>query len=61
MTDDILRKKIEDSAAASGITGIGEVNIGELEYREDIRKICEGNSCRSYGTYAGFQRFRRST
>ena len=50
MTDDILRKKIEDSAAASGITGIGEVNIGELEYRDDIRKICEGNSCRSYGT-----------
>lgn len=37
--------------AASGIfTEFGYVEISNLKYHPEIRAICEGNSCRSYGT-----------
>ena len=41
---------IKHAADQAGIDGLGEVSIKELEYREEVRKICEGNSCRCYGT-----------
>ena len=41
---------ISRAAKDAGIDETGEVSIRELEYRDEVRKICEGNSCRCYGT-----------
>lgn len=34
---------------AAGFTEAGAVDIDGLTYEEEIRRICEGNSCRNYG------------
>ena len=41
---------VEEIAAESGFTQWGYVPLAHLTYSADIRRICEGNSCRSYGT-----------
>ena len=41
---------IERIAARSGFTEFGYIPVSGLRFSEDIRKICEGNSCRNYGT-----------
>lgn len=42
---------IQIQKAAAGIfTETGYVEIDSLKYHPEIRAICEGNSCRSYGT-----------
>lgn len=46
MSLDYIIRKAADEA---GISETGEIAINELEYREEVRKICEGNSCRGYG------------
>ncbi|MBR3147563.1 MAG: hypothetical protein IKF54_05415 [Eubacterium sp.] len=37
-------------AYEAGLSGIGEADIGKLEYSEQIREICRGNTCRNYNT-----------
>ncbi len=41
---------IEEIAAECGFTEFGYIPAARLNYNTEIRKICEGNSCRSYGT-----------
>ena len=41
---------IEEIAAECGFTECGYIPIAHLNYSSEVRKICEGNSCRSYGT-----------
>ena len=45
-----LTAAIENAAAACGFFQFGYVGIDRLRYYEDVRKICEGNACRNYGT-----------
>lgn len=45
-----LQKEIEEIAAKSNLFEWGYVKIGDLEYHQEIRKICEGNTCRNYAT-----------
>ncbi len=42
--------RLEEIAAESGFTECGYIPIARLNYSSEVRKICEGNSCRSYGT-----------
>lgn len=46
---DIL-EKVKELAVQSNLSEAGYVEIGSLKYYPEIRKICEGNSCRNYGT-----------
>jgi len=41
--------EIKQKALAAGFSEVGEVPINSLQYSEEIRRICEGNSCRNYG------------
>ena len=43
-------KAIESIAEKCGFTEYGYVRIDHLKYYPDIRKICEGNTCRNYGS-----------
>ena len=40
---------VEAAAARTGFTEWGRIPVGELHYSEEIRRVCEGNSCRNYG------------
>ena len=44
-----LLSQIESVATESGIYQFGYVDLDRLKYSDDVRKICEGNSCRNYG------------
>ena len=44
-----FRTILDESAAQIGFTQWGYVPISRLHYSTDVRKICEGNSCRNYG------------
>ena len=46
----ILSVPIEEIAAESGFTECGYIPASHLKYNAEVRKICEGNSCRNYGT-----------
>lgn len=46
----VYRDKIKELAAQSDLTEAGYIDIGNLKYYPEIRKICEGNMCRNYGT-----------
>ena len=39
---------IEALAAECGFSQFGSVETGRLRYYEEVRKVCEGNSCRNY-------------
>lgn len=41
---------IEQSAYKSGFSEYGYVEIKNLNYHPEVRKICEENTCRNYGT-----------
>lgn len=41
---------LEEQIHALGILEYGYVNPADIEYRQMIRDICAGNSCRNYGT-----------
>lgn len=43
-------EKIKQAALDTGFWEAGEVPVDSLQFRPDIRKICEENSCRNYGT-----------
>ena len=40
---------VREAAAETGFSESGFVPIASLRYCEDVRKVCEGNSCRGYG------------
>lgn len=42
--------QIEEVAAESGLFETGWLDVGELKFYPEVRKICEGNSCRNYGS-----------
>lgn len=42
--------KIEKIAVTSNLFEYGYVEIENLKYYQEVRTICEGNSCRNYGT-----------
>ena len=42
--------QIEKNAAESGFSQYGYVEIGNLKFHQEIRTICQGNSCRNYAT-----------
>lgn len=46
---DICRK-VEEAASESGMWQADFVNIKNLEFYPEIRRICEDNLCRNYGT-----------
>jgi len=43
-----ILSKVEAIAAETGFLETGYVAINHLNYYPDVRKICEGNSCRNY-------------
>lgn len=42
-------ERVKEAIFAAGFTEAGAVDIDSLTYEEEIRRICEGNSCRNYG------------
>lgn len=42
--------EIERIAAENGFTETGYVEIKNIKYHPEVRKICEGNTCHNYGT-----------
>ncbi|MCR4935865.1 MAG: DUF2284 domain-containing protein [Oscillospiraceae bacterium] len=44
-----LCERVRALAAETGFSESGFVEIARLRYLEDVRRICEGNSCRGYG------------
>ena len=46
---DIL-SRIKEIAVKCGFSECGYVNIENLKYYPEVRAICEGNTCRNYGT-----------
>ena len=42
-------ERVKAAILAAGFTEAGAVDTGRLTYEEEIRRICEGNSCRNYG------------
>lgn len=42
-------ERVKEAIFAAGFTEAGAVGIDGLTYEEEIRRICEGNSCRNYG------------
>lgn len=44
-----ILQKIRDAASESTFSETGCVPIEKLRYLPEVRKICEGNVCRSYG------------
>ena len=45
-----LTAEIEKAAAQTGFREFGFVEIETLRYHQDVRTICEGNTCRNYAT-----------
>lgn len=45
-----ISSKIKETALQSGLHEFGYVNIAKIEFHNEVRKICEGNMCRNYGT-----------
>lgn len=45
-----IRSVLQALAAQVGFTEVGYVPISKLTYHPEIRLICEGNSCHSYGS-----------
>ena len=43
-----IQSKIENSASESNFFEYGYVKVENLKYYEEVRTICEGNSCRNY-------------
>ena len=41
---------IKKALAELGVFACGDLPIEEIRFYDEIRKICEGNSCRAYGT-----------
>lgn len=41
--------KLKEAAAECGFTETGYIKVNALRYYPEIRKICQGNSCRNYG------------
>ena len=41
-------EKIKEIAVRSGAYEVGLIDTGDLVFHDEIRKICEGNSCRNY-------------
>ena len=46
---DKMYEKILTKASSAGIFECGLIKTSQLNFRDDIRKICEENSCHSYG------------
>lgn len=46
---DIL-SRIKDIALQSNFSEAGYINVSALNYYPEVRTICEGNSCRNYGS-----------
>lgn len=42
--------EIEKAILQTGFSEFGYVEIGRLKYYPEVRKICEGNTCRNYGS-----------
>ena len=42
--------EIEKAIGQTGFSEFGYVEIGTLKYYPEVRKICEGNTCRNYGS-----------
>ena len=40
---------LSEAAAVSGCTQWGPIKTTDLNFYPEIRRICEGNSCRGYG------------
>lgn len=45
-----ISSEVEKIAIRSNFFEVGYVEIGNLKYYPEIRRICEGNSCGNYGT-----------
>lgn len=45
-----MMSKVERIVAETGFFEYGWVDIDKLQYHQEIRTICEGNSCRNYAT-----------
>lgn len=45
-----IQSKIKETAIQSGFSEAGCLDVCNLNYHPEVRSICEGNSCRSYGT-----------
>lgn len=45
-----LSEKIKKIVAETGFSEMGFLDPGNLRYYREIRKICEENTCRNYGT-----------
>ena len=45
-----IRQKIQEIAAETGFSASGYAAIPQLSYHPEIRKICEENTCRNFGT-----------
>ena len=50
MKKEKLIDKLKNIAFETGFTEVGELNINELEYETEVRKICESNQCGKYGS-----------
>lgn len=44
-----IRTKLQTLAADAGFTEAGFLTTDGLQYYPEVRKICEGNTCRNYG------------
>ena len=45
-----MNEKLKKIILDKGFWEAGTIDIASLQYDPEIRKICEGNSCRNYGT-----------
>lgn len=43
-----ILEQVEKIAFDSGFSEYGYVKIDDLKYYQEVRTICEGNSCRNY-------------
>ncbi len=41
---------IKETVLKSGMNEAGYIKISDLVFHDEVRKICEGNTCRNYGT-----------
>ena len=42
--------EIEKAIGQTGFSEFGYVELDRLKYYPEVRKICEGNTCRNYGS-----------
>ena len=45
-----IYEKVKETAMQSGMWQTGYINTRDLLFYPEIRKICEENTCRNYGT-----------